>query len=87
MQTCDTCHYWARVVRMDVRRVTEGTYFPCLAPAMNWGTAEERVPREDGVWIVAIEGGLGFNTGPKFGCVHWTAKEEAELLPQSGGVD
>jgi hypothetical protein len=66
MNTCDTCKHWARESAWggDFRGIGI-----CDHPKLTEG-----VPDEDGLAYQYTEGGA-IQTGPKFGCIHWEAKE------------
>jgi len=80
MNTCDGCKHWRRHTLTHDNETLLGD---CESPKFFKGygfEAEEIVP--DGVHVENDEG-WALATAPKFGCVHWEAKEP-EVFAGSG---
>lgn len=75
MNTCDTCNCWKTDIDengygYDSYDSRLGT---CRNPKHIYGYRRETSVKEDGV-IIENDEGWGMFTGPKFGCVNWSAK-------------
>lgn len=68
MNTCDTCKWWCR----DKRDPIDASIFRgCLNPKLNSPEdAGDDLARPD----ACDDYGIGFYTGPKFGCIHHEVK-------------
>ena len=75
MKTCDTCKWWDA----DNQRTRPSGWIQ-INPEVEIGMAECRNKKlaagEDGILSNhdAPTDGEGFDTGPKFGCIHWEGK-------------
>lgn len=67
MNTCDTCAYWTKDTKSDWGR---GNCHSDSWLRGYWVRKEDFKP--DSVHVEDDEG-WAFTTGPKFGCVHWSA--------------
>lgn len=84
MSTCDTCRWWTAPTTWEVgiveRKTLTTNYGECSCESVNDSDScievgsETTKPLDHASPFCSDEHGLGFGTGPKFGCIHWEPK-------------